>query len=52
MKNAKSSAKGISTSHHNGLNSLNFAGFVPKEKNMKAYFWRNLIKSMERVEKC
>jgi len=51
MKNAKCSAEEISASHHSGLNSLNFVGFIPKEKNTKAYSWRILTKSTERVEK-
>lgn len=51
MTNAKCPAEEVSASHHSGLKSLNFVGFIPKEENAKAYSWRILTKYTERVEK-
>lgn len=41
----------VSASHRNGLNSLNFVGFIRKETDAIACLWRILTKSTERVDK-
>lgn len=47
QKNTKwPASREVSASHHNGMNSLNFVGFIPKETDTKAYSWGILTKSV------
>lgn len=45
MKNTNWPALPVSASHCNGLNSLNFVGFIPKERGTLACLCRILMKS-------